>query len=360
METIHSILDLKLIVQAILIHFRGPLSQEAFSKKLGFNYNQYYKWEQGLKVVTWSDFVKMCKTNEIPIQNMIQSNYEIVFMSDEYQGQEVLSFFLRSYFDSGLKEMSTYLNISPQRLDRYLQGKHKISLTIILKILAFRPQIFLNFLNALGILENLHHLNLEFEVLKNKMHIDTICPYASSVQHFINSDYYQNQSSGSLSIEEMAKELHLSISQVKQAIQLSLDEGILGIAGQSYFLQEKALEMKAVDRRDKIKQVMYWHYRALCFYEGQKHLPNPPDNSLSLSGYRVFSASPGLIEDINQKLKECYLHILRMIDEDRRPTESVRVLLFNHFGVAESPSFHFQTDEQGVRSLNSSFDDRRP
>ena len=55
-----------------LLHaVRGEHSQMSLSKSLGYTFNQYHKWETGLKTINLEEFFELCKILEIDIENFI-------------------------------------------------------------------------------------------------------------------------------------------------------------------------------------------------------------------------------------------------------------------------------------------------
>nr|HPI41836.1 helix-turn-helix transcriptional regulator [Pseudobdellovibrionaceae bacterium] len=43
----------------IVRFYRGRLSQNHFSKKLGYSYNAVYRWEANIKPISWNELIDL-------------------------------------------------------------------------------------------------------------------------------------------------------------------------------------------------------------------------------------------------------------------------------------------------------------
>lgn len=63
----------QLQLSVLLKEIRGKETQKSMSEKLGFKFNQYFKWESGLKELSLIDFFKICDLQNIEIDKCLFS-----------------------------------------------------------------------------------------------------------------------------------------------------------------------------------------------------------------------------------------------------------------------------------------------
>lgn len=61
-------LNYEMLTMKVIKTLRGSCTQLELSKMLGYSYNQYTKFESGLKVFRISDFFKVCEVLKRPLR----------------------------------------------------------------------------------------------------------------------------------------------------------------------------------------------------------------------------------------------------------------------------------------------------
>ena len=65
-------MNFNLLREQLLKAVRGPISQADISQKLGFSFNQVYRWEKGITKITWCQFAKLAKACNIDIDHALK------------------------------------------------------------------------------------------------------------------------------------------------------------------------------------------------------------------------------------------------------------------------------------------------
>lgn len=157
-------------------------------------------------------------------------------------------------------------------------------------------------------------------------------PYAPAVQYFLLTRQYRELRRHDSAV--VARALGLTVDQVEAALRLSVATDLVRFDGRKYSLNHSGIEYKSADRAAVIAYFRHWTSRALA---SMTETPRPPDGT-KVSGVRVFACSREAASRITTKLRETYLEVARIIDEDGERKEErdfVRVLVLHHFDPAD-------------------------
>lgn len=137
----HAELNFKELAQELLRSLRGTKSQAYVNKKLGFTGNQVYRWEKGLRHIDWSDFVKVCRVQNVDLLKIFQVHFG-------YKEKSVDGALLVQYFVGNLpmKEAVQTTGFSRSVLTKWMKGATSPQLHHILQLIEFPNQLLLNFL----------------------------------------------------------------------------------------------------------------------------------------------------------------------------------------------------------------------
>ncbi|MBK7960502.1 MAG: helix-turn-helix transcriptional regulator [Bdellovibrionales bacterium] len=59
------------LIARLLKQIRGAKTQLDMSQDLGYNYNQYGKWESSQRKIRWREFSKLCKVSNIQLEKLL-------------------------------------------------------------------------------------------------------------------------------------------------------------------------------------------------------------------------------------------------------------------------------------------------
>ncbi len=335
--------DFEFIKNQFLISIRGTKSQNWMSRRLGYTYNQYGKWESNNKKLNWSDFEEICNLRKIKLHSELNRIYNIALPNKVLIGGVLLANIFKMFFSSEVETLANFLKVSPQTLRRWLPNKQDIPTELIFKALSFRPQLFLIFIYSLRIINIPEKFESSLNMYLKLYSTESLFPYISAIHAFINTREYQLYKAHS--DKKVANRLGLSEMQVKMGIDLLLKNQALKWVNDKYSLNLSGIEQKGIPNSDLIRSLRYWYYKTLCFL-GKKAKNEVSTTLRSLSGCRVVAISNELSDKVASKLSETYSEISKMILEDETDPEVVRILTLNFFDFADAPDTKFSNDSE--------------
>jgi hypothetical protein len=343
LESLKNGVQLADLERKILRKLRGTKSQEAMSAKLKSNFNVYGKWENGLKRLLWNDLVKLADARGLSITNALEDIYKVSGDAKRADAANIVNHFLRTYFAGEIHRLHEYLGITQSRAARWAAGKSQIPAQPILKLLLYRPQLFILFLERLQIIDVMPEFDLEFKRMKTLMSGQERAPYNLAVLYFLDTDDYKNLAAHDEAL--IARKLQLSARQVSSALSHLEKQGAVSFDGTKYVLKTRSFEYPASDYRQTIPMFNYWIYRSLCYLH-DKLLTNRQTEVANASSFRVFSVSKKTAAKISDKIRQTHHEILQLIKDSDQEDMVVRVIVLNHFGLEESPAFKVESDSE--------------
>lgn len=325
----------------LLKKLRGKNSQQRMSEKLQYNFNIYGKWENGLKRLLWNDFVQILNLQKVSVFEVLEDLYKINGVDQKVEASHLILHFIDCYFQSDLNLIAQYLEVAPTRVQRWSKNQSQVPHQVVLKLLLYRPQLFLLFLEQLGLVDILPEFSKELERMKTLMQGHDRAPYNIAVLYFLDSLDYKNLKEHST--ELICQKLQLSPRQVEKALLVLEKQNALFFDGKKYLLKTRSFEYPASDYKQTIPMFHYWIYRSLCYLQNRL-LSNPQTEITNASSFRVFSVSKKTAERISEKIRQTHHEILQLIKESDQEDMVVRAVVMNHFGLEESPLYDAHSD----------------
>lgn len=341
--------ELRYLENVVLKNLRLKKSQIQMSRKLGYKFNLYGKWESGAKKLMWNDLVKVIKLNKIPLAYILEDHYKISDPLKKSEAITILRHFLDFYFHKDVKSMSDYLEASETQIQRWVKGNTKVPALVIFKLLIYRPQHFVHFLDNLPLASLAPEIKDELDRMKALAQAQVTVPYSSAVLYFLETSEYQILTRHNPQL--IQQKLQLTAKQVEAALQLLQNNNSIEFDGEKYVLKERCFEFPASDYRKTIPMFHYWIYRSMCYL--QEKLRNNVETEIpNASSFRVFTVSKATAVKITEKIRQTHHEILQLIKEDDRTDLVVRAIVLNHFGLEESPPHTIVPDEEyGTRLI---------
>lgn len=341
--------ELRYLENVVLKNLRLKKSQLQMSRKLGYKFNLYGKWESGAKKLMWNDLVKVIKFNKIPLADILEDHYKISDPQKKSEAIIILRHFLDFYFHKDVKSLSEYLEASEPQIQRWGKGITKVPALVIFKLLIYRPQHFVHFLDNLPLTSLAPEIKDELQRMKALAQAQVTAPYSSAVLYFLETPAYQSLTKHDPQL--IQQKLQLSARQVETALQILKNNDSVEFDGNKYILKERCFEFPASDYRKTIPMFHYWIYRSMCYL--QEKLRNNAETEIpNASSFRVFSVSKKTAIKITEKIRQTHHEILQLIKEDDHTDLVVRAIVLNHFGLEESPAHQIIPDEEyGARLI---------
>ncbi len=317
----HAELNFKELAQEILRSLRGSKSQAYLNKKLGFTGNQVYRWEKGLRHIDWSDFVEVCRVQNVDLLKIFQVHFG-------YKEKSLKGALLVEYFVGNLtmKDAVQVTGFSRSVLTKWMKETTSPQLHHILQLIEFPNQLLLTFVREVA--GTYHFQSLE----KYENHIQKLKefyyaePMLAGITAFLESSCFENKKEF---VRAMAQTFHTDEGHIesllKRMAQLGLIEDTKSVA---------KVKIRNVDTRGSfdgsLRLRKYWYRFALQTLEKLQ-----PQQTHHLFPFVVFCIS----EKAEKKLREAHYHYLAQIKaivgEDAGDKNIVRAIAISDVALTE-------------------------
>ncbi len=297
------------IVTHLLLALRGDRSTIELSKAMGYSYNQVKRWESGEKQLRWNEFIPYCEILNIPILEILRD----LFQYKNADPQEFLNFLYGSKFRFyQTKVLAKKLNRHVSALRRYLRGDVSPDLEFVLAFMDLEPGVLPKFLSVLVpgfMMDGFQSVDQNF---------DKIAPLSAAVHAWLRSDSYQSLSTHQS--EFLAQRVGCTVKDVEMLL--------------SHMVKNRSVELTEdgkyvpIGKAIAIQDSGFWFERAAMeanSFEG-------------ITDCRIVAASNVTLEKINEVLLQAESKIRTLLEENRGPSENVRVILLKAVGTDHSSS----------------------
>lgn len=137
--------DFKSMACEIVRSLRGNQSQMALSRALGFSFNQVHRWESGVTLISWSDYIRFAR--ECKVDPTHQLRQTLRYQGDAEDLPRLLLFITSSRDQSTVARLS---GISRFSLSRWLNGSSDPKLRDVLRLFSTMTVAFPELLQSLA------------------------------------------------------------------------------------------------------------------------------------------------------------------------------------------------------------------
>jgi transcriptional regulator with XRE-family HTH domain len=203
-------MDIKKIKRGLLKAARGKRSQLQLSRRMGFSFNQLYRWESDLTRIHWKEFIHLCEICKVDLKKVLKESisYKADLTRSDLFVQHVIGF-------KKIAVLSREVQISRFILSDWSKGRSEPSFDGVLKLLDSRD-LLTNFLEIFPGIE----LGLELDKkLKSKRAARTFFyenPIAGAAWSCLDLSEYQAASRHTPGF--IARHLGISTVEEKQVL----------------------------------------------------------------------------------------------------------------------------------------------
>ncbi|MGZ3742107.1 MAG: DUF4423 domain-containing protein [Bdellovibrionota bacterium] len=297
----------------ILRVIRGKLTASALSRKLGYKFNQFSRWESGEKRLLWTDFVAICKVRRLPLREQI-----ILFLG--YEGDLLDTAALTKTLLGGksIDEASKATKLDRSRISRWLRGKAPPTFLDIYTLLGSTVNV-LSFLEPIVNLQEVPILAADYAVLRQQRELAFALPYldalmeAMIVRRYMELNKHDSKALGAIA--------GIPAEAVDRALTALEAVGMVEKKSGKYSAIEIGIDYR-VDRSRMMKVLLHW------LNETTRALGRLGDKPLdgSLVAFSVFSLSRENHEKALSLFREFNRAIHTLGSEEQGPKEKVFVL----------------------------------
>lgn len=307
------------LAQLLVKTARGDKSQEWVNRKFGCNFNQVYRWEAGLKVIKWGDFVKLCAVCKLDLGGALRQ--QLSFEKEP----ESLSLLKHLSGSTKLGKFAEQLGVSRHIAKRWLSGESDPPLAAVLQLIhVFSNNLtaFLSHLIDINSIPELKHLS-DKDNLARDLHWRSPM-VAAAIRCFDLKQYLDapRHIDGFL-----AATLGVSANDETLLIENLERAGAILWNGDKYQVTSKTLDTRGTYEQGKqIKE--YWLAKAMTQLQQKRDVLRP-----EAFGYLVFSADRDVQQQVFDKYIEFYNSVRAITSEQAAPPDRICCLNIQLFDI---------------------------
>lgn len=302
------------VAQELIVALRSRRGQNWLSEKLGFSSNQLYRWEKGLRKISWKDFLRLI---EVCGYNSSELLIEII----GYEGHPNESGRLITWLTghSKINESARSIQISRQAMGRLRRGQTEPSLEMILKIIDVIQNRLIEFCDFFVPAERLETLNekRDLQILERQLRLQM--PVSTVVFACLELNEYRQLERHRPGL--IAKLCGISLKEEETILRSLEKTGAIKKNNEIYEVTTNGLELSTESFEDKLRMQLFWSLYAKNFLENT-HEPK----ANSLYGWSVFPISDRGYELLREKLREAYVNIVAIANADKAPKTQVKII----------------------------------
>jgi transcriptional regulator with XRE-family HTH domain len=296
----------KLAVQ-VLKAIRGKVSQNTLSEKLGFDFNQFYKWETERKVIYLKDFISICNCLLLDLMTAINRNLflDIRKLNSHEIGYTILKI-------HSAKELLSSIKVSASTLSRWTSGDGDIRLSLFFEIIDLKfPGKLLPFLGGIVQLENIPLFADKVKDQEKYLHAFTEQPLYSLIMIFLMIEDYQitNKSNSSY----IASKLNVDESYAEELIKEMLQRNLVTKVDNKLVHNLLELEDFEGSMNGKDRNLYFLKYAAHYFQQKQR-----PDSLTAFSNL-LFTVSTESFKEIAELTRNYNINVRNIISKSEKP-----------------------------------------
>ena len=317
--------DFNQVVSELVRILRGPRSQTAVSRKLGYRTNQLYRWEAGLRSPTWKDFVRLCRAVDAPLEGQLRKSLN--YKGDPNDGAAIANHLMQNL---PISRVATLTGISRFTLSRWLSKKTEPGLAEMLQLLHCLWNLLFVFLEGWVEVERIPSLAMLHASRSQELDLFYNFPASITVLEALKLESY-------LKIDEhsdqwLAQKIGLSSDEVSKIIHRLQASRLIESVGLKYkVLKPFAPKNGNFQRYKEVRK--FWFNKILEKYSQMEKVPEE-----SLAPAFTFACSQSAMTEIASRYRNFLTEMNTIIAEDTDPANRLVVhssMLFNLIGETE-------------------------
>lgn len=307
---------------------RGTLSQQELSAKLGFRFNQVYRWESGQLNIRWKDFLSVCNCLTVDLKGSLE-----MFM-DQSLNRLDAAFVIKSLKGMHSVDVLAKQLQRPKRvLNRWLLGQSEPYLKDVLQVFYITTSSVLEFSTVLAGQQPLPSFAKEIAQRKREREFHFRNPeFASLIRVFEFTEYEQLKTHSSAFI---AGKINLKVADVNRLMDEALELGLIEKVKRKYKIVNKSLSTRG-DLTGRKAILDYWMRRQI---DGIQSMDALRQDQLC-SSYCIFTTNQVTYDKIDELRSQFYRAMIGLLHHDdnraaRAPLDRVIVMQHNLMNVGK-------------------------
>lgn len=293
---------------------RGGRSQNYVNRKLGYKFNQVYRWESGYTSIAWSDFLKFASVCRVDTKSALSET--LLFKGSQQKSEDLITHLIG---DAKVSSVSTLLSKSRFTVGRWLRAESEPMLEDILALIHFQGLALAEFIEKLVPLDSI--TEIEPQLLSRKRQKQLFCEeprVAAVLVCFTLSSYLQLPRH---EVGFVANKLNLDLDTEKILIQKLVEVGLIHNVDGKFKVADARINTRS-NFEDWLGLRKFWTKQALEYLENLKAQPN----DVTTFGYHVFAISPKATKELQKALVDFYSNAKAIIGNDKDTAEEIFLL----------------------------------
>jgi len=300
-------MDYSQLKEELLPYLRGRVPQSEVDKKLGVNFAKTYRWESGTTHLMWADFISLCKTLKIPIDDMLKEAF--TFHGDIVRSAPLVKHFTGT---STQKEISEVLQISRYTLSRWLKGTSEPTFEQMTALMDFASPDFLRFLELITGGAVLPTAKARITQQRLQMRHYASYPWLSVLLSALELKSYRENPSDQF----LASRTKLPLGEIQEALKEFQESGIIEWTGTHWRTSVHRMYIQA-SREDKLRILSY------VFGTSLKAIDTAAGNENIRLSWKIFSINKKAYRQILQRYTEFFNDLGKIIDANQEDADNI-------------------------------------
>ncbi len=315
------------VIKSLLLEeILGENNSKEISQKLGYNFDQYYRWINNLKVLKWDEFIKICQTFNLAITEAYSSFTPN--LSTNADAKTLINILKESSSFKSNQELANYLNCHVSVLKRYLAGTTIPNTEIIFKLIDLHPEQFRLFIKRL-LVKNIENSTLKtfIEPTYQSMLTSSRYPQTAIIEALLlMQDYLERD----LKIDTtffLSQKLNLSLEETEKLVRLMLENGKIESQGPHFAPSLLTTNFSGIPFEDAINFYYFLLDTFKTLIQNKVNgLPSFGKTPGMMAG-RIVPMSVKSMNRVNEILARAHDEIISTCEKDDDPKVECRALL---------------------------------
>ncbi len=299
------------VERELLKAVRGRMSQTQLSQRLGFPFNQVYRWESGSTRISWREFVRLAELRKTDVGRPLRSR-------QGYAGSVEDSAALVAHLIGNLpiRAVAARTGFSPYVIRSWKSKRTKLPLSAILVLLHETTHTLPEFVSALVPSEAVPSVSALAKLREEQRRFLADHPVAGVVLHFLALPEFASRP---FALIKLARKLGMSAATSASLIEAMVKAKILYATERGYQNACANLET-SVDFASALKPRRYWLQKMLRVLNA---LHERPERTLfALTSYDVSEAA---LRRLREEHYQFLTRVYQILEADRDPKTRVVV-----------------------------------
>lgn len=305
----------------LLRAIRGRWSQNRLSERLGFRFNQIYRWETAYTQISWKDFVRLCAARKANLSSPLHGY--LGYGGSLEDGTALVSHLLGPL---SLAEAASRMGVSAYTIRSWKSGRTRTLLETVLRIMSELQNFLPEFVEHLVGPDAVPSLAAEIARRKKQRRFLFDYPMGNAALHFLGLDEIAERPYPE---GYLARKLGLSLSDERKLLEKMLEAEIVAKVEGRYRDLARDLETSG-GFKDGLRVRRFWAEKVVRFMDSLKAKPER-----TLSAITSYEASDDACKRIRSAHFEYLTKVYQILQTDPGPKERAVVQLFQMLDLEE-------------------------